>query len=110
MNTALVPFDDDDGFSRVARHRSARALRAHQRAELEVALHGLRVDVAVTKENQESNAIGAVVTFNAEEEMAFLDYGMARANGSAAKLEVVARLANLQQSFDTRRLLRKWGR
>jgi hypothetical protein len=77
---------------------------------MEVMLHDIWIGKAVAKDGQEAGAIADVVTAAAKEEMSFIDYGIAQANGSAAKLEIVARLANVQQAADSRRLLRNWGR
>jgi hypothetical protein len=108
MNS-LVPFGPDQG-SWLTPYQSAKTLRAQQRAAMKVILHSINVDASTAMECRECGAIGDVITTAAEAEMGFLDYGMARAGGSAAKLEVVARLANLQQNIDTGRILLKFGR
>lgn len=103
----LVPAAGDPGQNP---RLPSKADRSQQRAELEVFEHGLLTAVGVQKEMMDSQALGDVLTCALEEEMSLLDYGVARANGSAAKLELVARKVEMMSAIDNRRILRRYGR
>jgi hypothetical protein len=87
----------------------ARAGRSQQRAELEVFEYGLRAAVGAQKDMLDSEALGDVMTCALKEELDFLDYVIARANGSAAGLELGTRMAELMSKINNRRISRRFG-
>jgi len=105
--TAIVPAASS---SALTPWRSAQVARTERRAELEVYRHSVAVAVAVEIDRIDSQGIADVITTATEEELNFLDYGMARANGSGAKAELVARKANMLSAINNTRIARRFGR
>jgi hypothetical protein len=105
--SAIVPAGGSGGLSP---WQAAQVSRAERRASLEVYRHSLETAVNVEIDRIDSHAIGDVITFATEEELNYLDYGLARANGSAAKAELVARKTNLLSSINNTRISRRFGR
>jgi hypothetical protein len=66
--------------------------------------------VASEISRQTCYALTDVITTATEEELRFLDYGMAMAGTSAAKLELVARKVNLLSSLNNGSITRQFGR
>jgi len=105
--SSLVPMSGSSGLTPL---QAAQANRAQRRAELAVYHHGLEMAVATELDRQDSQAIADVITTATEEELRFLDYGLAMANGSTAKVELVARKSNLLSNINNRRIARRFGR
>ena len=107
MSAAIVPVSGSSGLTSL---QAVQANRSQRRAEVEVFRHGLAMAVATELDRQDSQAIGDVITTAAEEELRFLDFGMAMAAGSSAKAEMVARKANLMSNLNNQRIARRFGR
>jgi hypothetical protein len=107
--TTLVAAGDDDDFGWTP-YQKGRAGRAHRRAELEVFCHGLTAGVRTECEIQDAIAVADVMRTSLDEELDLLDWGLHRANGSAAKTELVARKVNMLSSINNRRIARRFGR
>jgi hypothetical protein len=67
-----------------------KALRAHTRAKLEVFYHDLAQHVRSQKDQIDTMALGDALRCSLREEMDLLDEGLDLANGSQAKLEILA--------------------
>jgi hypothetical protein len=104
---SLVPMTGNGGMSP---RQAAQANRSQRRAEMAVYNHGLEVAVATEIDRIDSYAIADVITTATEEELRFLDYGMAMAGNSAAKAELVARKLNLLSNLNNARIARRFGR
>jgi len=96
----------DDG------HRSReteRAVRADLRAEL--AIFGYEVDTRIEVEwdRIDTQAAGDMTRAALNEEMDVLDWGLQRANGSPARIDLVSRKVNLLADANTRRIARRLG-
>ncbi|CAG4927299.1 unnamed protein product [Acidithrix sp. C25] len=61
-------------------------------------------------DRQDSQAIADVMTTATEEELRFLDYGLALSGNSVAKTELVARKVNLMSNINNQRIARRFGR
>lgn len=110
MTSTLVSLaDDGDRFRRTGR-QSARAVRAQREADLVLFLHGLDAAVATEMDRQDSYAIADVLTTATNEELRFLDHGLALAGSSATKVELVARKLEMLSSINNRRIARRFGR
>jgi hypothetical protein len=84
--------------------------RVQRKAELTVLRHGLQAAVATEIDRLDSHAIADVITTATEEELRFLDYGLALADGSAAKAELVVRKVQLLSQINNSRIARRFGR
>lgn len=90
--------------------QAARAGRALRRAEVAVFEHGLQAASRAAMDRHDAQATADAVQASLEEELALLDYGLHRANGSAAKTELVARKVQLLSALNDRRITRHFGR
>jgi|GEM_PF-1499883 hypothetical protein len=106
--TSLVPVGDGDDFS-LTPYERARASRAQRRAELEIYRHGLAAGVRAECEIQDAQAVADVIQCALQQELDVLDWGLHRADGSAAKAELVARKLNALSSINDRRIARRFG-
>jgi hypothetical protein len=84
--------------------------RAYRRAAVQVFNHDLQVTVDTEIDRIDSQAIADVIRTATEEELLFLDYGLAMAGNSAAKTELVARKVELLSNINNRRITRRFGR
>jgi hypothetical protein len=109
MSTTLVPAGDGDEFS-LTPYQKGRAGRAQRRAELEIFQHGLTTGVQAECEIQDAQALADVIRTSLNEELDLLDWGLHRADGSAAKTELVARKVNTLSTINDRRISRHFGR
>jgi hypothetical protein len=110
MTSTLVSMADDGDRFRHTGRQSGRAARAQRDANLVVFLHGLDAAAATEMDRQDSYAIADVLTTATEEELRFLDHGLALAGNSAAKVELVARKIEMLSSINNRRIARRFGR
>lgn len=106
--TSLVTIDDGDDLS-LTPYQRGRAGRAQRRAECEIYRHGLATGVKAECEIQDAQAVADVIRTSLDEELSLLDWGLHRANGSAAKAELVARKVNMLSSINDRRISRRFG-
>jgi len=83
--------------------QQSRVVRATRRAQVEVYEHTLRAAAAAEMDQADTQALADAITYAAEEEIRFLDYGLARAAGNPAAAEIVAqKLALLSATNNTR--------
>ena len=106
MSFLPVPADDGSGLTP---RQLARAKRAQAGAELELFRYGLMACTRAEMDRLDSQAIADASRAALEEEMDLLDYGLARAGTSAAKIELVARHVNRLATIDDRRITRRFG-
>ena len=91
--------------------RQARQLERDQcQAELAVYQHGLAAAARAAMDRHDAQATMDAVQASLEEELALLEHGLHRANGSAAKTELVARKVQLLSALNDRRITRHFGR
>jgi hypothetical protein len=107
--TSLVVPGDDDDFGWTP-HQRGRAARAQRRAELEIFDHRLAAGVRAEGEIADAQALGDVMRTSLDEELNLLEWGLHRADGSAAKNELVARKVNMLSNINNRRIARRFGR
>ena len=87
---------------------TAKASRAHQRAMLEVFQYELDRHVRAQKDQIDTQALGDALRCALNEEMDFLDDGLDRANGSQAKLEILAPKLALYSRKNNARIERRF--
>jgi hypothetical protein len=61
-------------------------------------------------DRQDTIALGDVLTTATDEELRFLNHGLALAGSSAAKVELVARKVEMFSNINNRRIARRFGR
>jgi hypothetical protein len=92
---------------------SSRQVAAARRAEasqaLEVHRYGLGARARAEIDMIDSQAVADAARAALKEEIDLLEYGMARAGGSAAKIELVARTVERLAAIDDRRITRRFG-
>jgi hypothetical protein len=88
-------FPEVISFSREPVPISKRAVRAQEDATFEVFEHGLRAAVMSQKQQINIHVRGECLEYAAKKEMEFLDWGLEKANGSAAKLAIIAAKATI---------------
>jgi hypothetical protein len=81
-----------------------RAVRWQRSSQLSIYRHGLRAREAAERAILDSQAVGDVVKASLESELSLLDWGMSEAEGSPAKVELVARRIAQFSDFNTRRI------
>ena len=90
--------------------QTAQAVRAQRKMEVAVFRHGLQAAARAECDRQDGQAAADAIQAALEEELDLLDYGLHRANGSAAKTELVARKVQQLASINDRRISRRFGR
>jgi hypothetical protein len=101
-----APLDDGSGMSR---RQAEKARRAQADQELEVFRYGLGAHARAQIDQHDSQAIGDASQAALDAEMNLLDYGLARAGISAAKVELVGRHVQRMATINDRRLTRRFG-
>jgi hypothetical protein len=101
-----VPFDDGDGLSS---RQLDKARRAQASTELELFRYGLQAHTRAEVDRLDSQAIADASRAALDEEVDLLDYGLSRANGSAAKVALVARHVERLATINDRRITRRFG-
>lgn len=91
-------------------YQTAQATRYQRKAEIAAFRHGLEAAVRAEFDRQDGQAAADAIQASLEEELDLLDYGLHRANGSAAKTELVARKVQQLASINDRRISRRFGR
>lgn len=89
--------------------RTARAAALERRADGEVLRYALRAWVVTQKDQIDSQTLRDAVEAAFDEEIDFYDHGMARANGSMTKQELLARKLEILSQLDNRRISRRFG-
>jgi hypothetical protein len=110
MTNSLMAMGDGNSRRFLTPKQMARARRAQQGAALDVFNHGLRAGVLAEYDRQDSQAAADACEAALDEELHLLDYGLHRANGSAAGLELVARKVQLLALCNDRRITLRFGR
>jgi hypothetical protein len=109
MNNLVASDDFDDESSAWLPPHLRPAARAQRRAELDVFRHGLRAAARAECDRQDGQAASDAIRASLDEELDLLEWGVHRANGSAAKTELVARKVNMLSQINDRRLTRRFG-
>jgi hypothetical protein len=86
------------------------AALAVRRAELTAFRHGLTAAVLAECDRQDAQAVAEACEASLDCELDLLDYGLRRANGSAAKAELVARKVERLAALNDRRITRRFSR
>lgn len=105
MSNLPMPWDD----SRPSSRELARAAKAQRRTELEIFDYHLTARRNAEFQRIDSQALSDVVRCSAEEVLSNLEWGLERANGRPAALEIVARKIALQDRLDNARIMRRYG-
>ena len=108
MSQSLVPFNDDGG-GWLSNRQFVRARRAQASTDLAVYRHGLEAHARAECDRQDTEAVADASRAALEEELDLLNYGLARAGGSAAKAELVARHVERLATINNRRIARRFG-
>jgi hypothetical protein len=106
MSLLPAPLDDDIG---PTPRQSAKARRAQASTELELFRYGLTARARAEIDRLDSQALADASRASLEEELDTLDYGLARAGTSAAKVELVARHVQRMATINDRRITRRFG-
>lgn len=88
----------------------SKAARLQRRVEFQVFRHGLLAAARAECDRQDGQAVADAVRASLDEELNLLDWGMWKADGSAAKAELVARRVNQLAGINDTRLTRTYGR
>lgn len=107
MSYLPVPIGDAGGS--LSPRQLARASRAQAKAELTVFGHALQARAQSEMDRIDSQATSDAFQAALDEEIGLLDYGLARAGGSAVKVELVARKVESLSAINNRRLARRFG-
>lgn len=83
--------------------------RAQASSELEVFRYGLGARARAEMDRIDSQAVADATRAALDEELALIDYGLARAGQSQAKAELVARHVQRLSDINDRRLTRRFG-
>ncbi len=106
MSLLPTPFHDDAGLTP---RQVIKARRAQASTELAVFRHALQVRAQVEVDRLDSQAVADASCAAFEEEVDFLDYGLACAGRSAAKTQLVARHVERIAAINDRRISRRFG-
>lgn len=105
---ALLPDIVPNGDA-LAPRQLVQASRAQSRAALTVFRHALDARVVAECDQIDSQAAGDALQTALDVEVDLLDYGLRRANGSPAKVELVARKVEMLSNINNRRISRRFG-
>lgn len=107
MSLLSNPLPDDTGG--LTSRQLTKARRAQTGAALALFHHGLSARTQAEKDRQDAEAAADASRTSLEEELNLLDYGMARAGQSAARLELVSRHVERLSAINNRRISRRFG-
>lgn len=107
MSFLPAPIEDDPGA--LTPRQLAGARRAQASTELEVYRHFLRTRALADIDRLDTQAIADASRAALEEECSLLDYGLAQAGQSAAKVALVARHVERTATINDRRITRRFG-
>ena len=93
----------------LAPRQMVQAERAHGRAMLRVFRHALDARVLAECDQLDTQATADALRTALSEEINLLEYGLRRANGSMAKIELTARKVEMLEQIDNRRISRRFG-
>jgi hypothetical protein len=108
MSASLVALGDDD--YGLTPYQKRKAARAQGKTELDIFLHGLDSRRRAESEILDGQAVADVMQASLQEEIHLLEWGLQRANGSAAATELVARKVNMLSTINNNRIARRFGR
>jgi hypothetical protein len=106
MSLLPAPLDDDTGLTS---RQIAKARRAQASTELRLFGYALKARTRAEVDRLDSQAIADASRAAFDEEVDLLDYGLARAGGSAAKTALVARHVERMAAINDRRITRRFG-
>lgn len=106
---SYLPVRRDDEPSGLSPRQLALARRAQAKADLEVFRYSLGTRARAQIDQLDTEAVGDASQAALDEELNLLDYGLARAGGSAAKTELVARHVQRLAAINDRRITRRFG-
>jgi hypothetical protein len=98
-----------DDLTALSRRQIAQARQAEAANALEVFRYSLGARARGQIDMHDSQALADATRAAVSEEMDLLDYGLSRAGGSAAKVEITARAAQRMATINDRRLMRRFG-
>jgi hypothetical protein len=106
---SFLPAPLDDAPGGLTAWQINKAKRAQASAELDIFRHGLVAQTRAEFDRQDAQAVADASHTSLDLELDLLDYGMARAGQSAARLELVARHVERLASINNRRITRRFG-
>lgn len=106
MSLLPAPLDDDTGLTS---RQLVKARRAQASTELAVFRHALETRALADIDRLDSQAVADASRAALDEEVDLLDYGLARASGSAAKTQLVIRHVERAAVINDRRITRRFG-
>jgi hypothetical protein len=106
MSLLPVPLDDSTDLTP---RQLAKARRAQTRAGLHVFSYALEARTRAEVDRLDSQAVADASRTALDEEVDLLDYGLAQAGGSAAKVALVARHVERLAAINDRRITRRFG-
>ncbi len=106
MSLLPAPFNDETGLSP---RQIVKARRAQASTELAVFRYAVQTRAQAEEDRLDSQAVGDASQAALDVEMELLDYGLARAGASAAKIELVARHVQRMAAINDRRISRRFG-
>jgi hypothetical protein len=93
----------------LTRRQLEQARRVQADVELALHRHELQARMRAEFDRHDSQALGDASRNSLQEELDLLDYGLARAGVSAAKLELVHRTVDRMSRLNNARMLRRFG-
>lgn len=87
----------------------AKVRRAQENTEIRLFGYTLEAHVRAEMDMIDSQAVADASRAALEAEVGLLEYGLARASGSAAKTELVARHVERLAAINDRRITQRWG-
>jgi hypothetical protein len=109
MGVSITPHGNHEALC-VTPFMGAKAAKLQRRTEFEVFRHGLQAAATSMCDQQDGQATADAIRASLDEELDLLEWGLHRANGSAAKTELVARKVNQLACINDNRLNRNFGR
>lgn len=93
----------------LTQRQTQQAERAQRNTELAVFKHGLGARYRAEIDRLDGQATSDALRSALDEEIGLLDYGLARAEGSAAKVQLVARKVEMLAAINNIRISRRFG-
>jgi hypothetical protein len=106
MSLLPAPFHDDTGLTP---RQVVKARRTQASADLAVFRHAVQTRTQAEVDRLDSQAVADASRAAFDEEVDFLDHGLASAGRSAAKTELVARHVERMAAINDRRISRRFG-
>jgi hypothetical protein len=110
MSKSLVATPDPDNSIGLPVRGSRHLARLQDRAEMDTYRHGLEAAMKAEFDRQDGQAVSDAIRSSLDEELDLLEWGLHRAEGSTAKIELVARKVNMLSQLNDRRLTRRFSR